>query len=85
MSEIDFTHRIEGDDISNTVCLADTVGMMTYRATGILQVISVNLDSDNRVSDEHLKGAIDSAIAEIKDIDAMVQTFNQAQAKGGEK
>ena len=83
MSEIDFTHRIEGDDIAKTLCLVDTVSMMAYRASGILQVISVNLDSDNRVSDEHLRGAIDAAIAEIGDINAAIQAHHEMQ--GGAK
>jgi len=78
-----FVHRIDGD-ITDSLNLTDIISMMTFRAIGVLNLVSVNMDADNRASDEIVKAALNSAIMEIEDIDATIQAFHKAAASGTE-
>lgn len=69
-----FTHRLEGN-IVDSLSLTDTISMMAYRAKGVLELVSINLDSDNQANDQIVKAAIHAAIAEIEDINATVQAY----------
>ena len=78
-----FNHRIDGD-LSNSLDLADIIGMMTYRAKGVLDLLAINYNNGGIVADHVASAAIHAAIAEIEDINATIQAFHQlAAGKGG--
>jgi hypothetical protein len=76
MSAPVFHHRIDGE-ITDTISLTDTISMMAHRAGGVLKLVSVNLNSDTRASDEIVQAAIDAVIAEIEDINVTIQTHHR--------
>jgi hypothetical protein len=72
-----FKHRLE-PDIDNPLGLADTVGMMTSRAIGILKLLIINQENGGIVAEDIVVAAISAVIAEINDIDATVAAFYTA-------
>jgi hypothetical protein len=78
----DFTHRLElsGKNADFTLGdLTDTVGLMTERAAAIVNMVSIQLESETRSSDAILASALDAAYLEIKDINALIVAFSQNQ------
>lgn len=58
--------------------IADTISMMTSRATGILRLLIVNQENGGIVADHIATAAISAAIAEIEDINATVEAFHSS-------
>lgn len=79
----DFKHRLDGD-ITNSLHLSETISMMAFRAKGVLELITVNIESDTQASDAIVSAAIHAAIAEIEDIKATVQAHHSAVRAMGE-
>ncbi|WFP51231.1 hypothetical protein PL263_04200 [Methylomonas sp. EFPC3] len=76
-----FTHRL-GEDWANPLMLADAIGLMTFRAKGVLELISINLEADVQASDQIVKAALSATIAEIEDIDITIQCYHDAVSGG---
>lgn len=53
--------------------LTDEIGLITEQAKGVLLLLSINMDSDNKANDEIAKAAVDSAIASIDRIDGIIR------------
>lgn len=80
---VDFSHRISQSSDNCYRSLSDTVDIMAYQATAILNVLSdqflTNEDEGKRVSDEIIYWAIEAAIKEIKDIKQVVRAYHKAE------
>ncbi|PPD44368.1 MAG: hypothetical protein CTY16_12045 [Methylobacter sp.] len=77
----DFTHRLEVSEKNAGFTLGDltdTVGLMAERAAAIVNMVSIQLESETRSSDAILASALDAAYLEIKDINALVVAFSQS-------
>jgi hypothetical protein len=84
---IDFSHRLSTSSGVNYCTLSDTVDMMAYRATAILNILSDQfvLDDESdivRASDEIIYWAIQAAINEVEDIKQVVRAYHQANMGG---
>lgn len=82
---VNFSHRLTYNaDIGNTTDLLDTVDSMTSRATSVLDVMAAHInDSRNHcstINTDILYWALQSAINEIKDINAVVNAYAESQA-----
>ncbi len=85
-----FKHRLDGD-LSSPRQLADIIGGMTFRAKGILDLVSVNLGAGDKASDDIVQAAVMAAIEELNDIQAVIEAFHDVVCNqptpmaGGEK
>lgn len=82
---VDFSHRLSATQTDGGTSVIDTIGLMTDRALGVLQMLSIQFDGtgDSRLSDTLICGAIDAVLQEVEDIKATVSAFAQAEhAKG---
>lgn len=82
---VDFSHRLSAAQTAEDSSIIDTIGLMTDRALGVLQLLSIQFDGtgDSRLSDALMCGAIDSVLQEVEDIKATVAAFAKAEhAKG---
>ncbi len=79
-----FSHRI-GGDITTPLGLVDAVGAMTSRAKGVLKLLLINQLEGNVVADHIAAAAIESAIAEVEDIEETVNAFHSLSVAGGVK
>jgi hypothetical protein len=82
---VDFSHRLSATQTADGTSIIDTIGLMTDRALGVLQLLSIQFDGtgDSRLSDALMCGAIDAVLQEVEDIKATVSAFAQAEhAKG---
>jgi hypothetical protein len=82
---VNFSHRLTYNaEIGNTNDLVDTVDSMTARATSVLDVMAAHInDSRNHcstINTDILYWALQSAINEIKDINAVVNAYADSQA-----
>ena len=79
-----FSHRLDITKVRDLLAVVDAVGLMTERAKSILYLLSGQFDDDvNRYSDQIIQGAINAAIAEIDDIDAVIYAHHNAVKEGG--
>jgi hypothetical protein len=77
---VDFSHRLAFTDCVKSGTLTDSLGLMTSRALGVLNLLSVQFEGDvSRMSDDLIYCAIDAAIHEIEDIKALSKAYSQAQ------
>lgn len=69
---VDFSHRlaIPSDD------LADNIGLMTDRATGILQLLISHFERERNLI---VCSALDAVQQEIRDIQALADAYSKAQ------
>lgn len=77
---VNFKHRLirKDADVTNIIDLVDTVDDMTYRTAGVLEVLSryiLNSQSNEILDKESIYGAIQSAIKDINDLSAVVNTY----------
>ncbi len=75
-------HRLNGYDTKSPEAfqLADCVGAMTDRAQAVLTTIQDQFHGDEiKLKDEYIYQAIETVLMEIKDINEVVNHFNQAQ------
>lgn len=82
---VNFSHRLTYNaEIGNTTDLVDTVDSMTARATSVLDVMAAHInDSRNHcstINTDILYWALQSAINEVKDINAVVNAYAESQA-----
>jgi hypothetical protein len=84
---VDFRHRLsdkKADVANNILDLVNTVGCMSIRATSVLDVMAAHLlDSSNAgstINKYTLYWALQSAINEIRDINAVVNAYVDSQA-----
>jgi hypothetical protein len=80
---IDFSHRLSGSSTLNTAALSDTVDIMTYQASSILNILSDQFSIEEgsnvlKVSDEIIYWTIEAAIKEITDIREIVRAYHYA-------
>ncbi len=78
-----FRHRLQSTDMSSAIGLADTVGMMAFRAKGVLSALAMVLDGGAIISGPDSAGAIYAAIAELDDIQSIVNAHHEAMKDGG--
>lgn len=84
---IDFSHRLNPSSRFNYSTLSDTVDIMAYQATAILNVLSDQfvLEDKNdvvRASNEIIYWSIEAAIKEVEDIKQIVLAYQQANNAG---
>lgn len=81
LSNVDFSHRLNGIGANPLDDMEVTISIMTERALGVLHSIAVQFEQTNagKVSDALLCGAIYSAIAEIEDMNAVIKAFIKLQ------
>lgn len=74
---VDLSHRLSVAKIADKADLSDTLGPMLERALGVLHSLSITLESPSagRLSDALMVGAINSAIFEVMDIRASVDSY----------
>ena len=82
---VNFNHRLTYNaDIGSVTALVDTVDSMTLRATSILDVMAAHInDSRNHcstINTDILYWVLQSAINEVKDINAVVNAYVDSQA-----
>jgi hypothetical protein len=76
-----FSHRFDSTQAHDISEVINAVGLMTERAKGILYMLFAHEGSDSRYSDKIVHSAIDAAIAEIDDIDSVLNAHFAAIKK----
>lgn len=81
---VNFSHRLTYNaDIGSVTDLVDTVDNMTLRATSILDVMAAHINDSRKhcstINTDILYWALQSAINEIKDINAVVNAYVESQ------
>jgi len=85
------TNQEQTTEKPDLIDMVDKVGLITERAKGVLELISLNLDSDNKASNEVVKSSVHAVIGEIEQIEDAVHGYHkssqatEAPAKEGEK
>ena len=74
----DYSHRLAFTSLSSEQSLTDSIGLMTDRALGVLHLLSLQFENNDRLSDALICGAIDSVIQEVVDIKELARAFDIA-------
>ncbi len=81
---VNFTHRLSifGDE-ATSYCLNDAIYMLSQQATNVLTLISGNFlgdENESKPPDEIIFWSIESAINTIKDMQAIVAAYHEAES-----
>jgi hypothetical protein len=79
---IDFSHRLNAlaSGAVDSRCAIDSIDLITERALAVLQLMSCQFESDGqRLSDRQICSAIESAVKDIEDIQAIISAFSSAE------
>ena len=78
--KVDFSHRLSCYSKDETFDPIDSIGLMTSRALGVLNLLAIQFNDDSeRLPDALISGALDTAIQEIEDISALMRCWAKAE------
>jgi hypothetical protein len=80
-----FSHRFDTTKAHDIREVVDAVGLMTDRAKGILYMMFAHSGGDTRYNEKIEQAAISAVIAEVDDIDSVLQAYWAANAERGAK
>ncbi len=76
-------HRFDASKAHDISHVIDSIGLMTERASGVLELLYSHFQGDMRLNDGHILAALNAAITEVEDINNVLLSHSSAVRQGG--
>ena len=77
-------HRFDASKAHDMSHVIDSIGLMTERASGVLELLYCHFQGEMRLNDGHILSALNAVITEVEDINNVLTSHSSAVRQRGE-